>query len=201
VDLPGGRGSFAGLDFGTYTLTASTASGLRSREPGHAELTASAPKASVELFLERGAGTLRVLDAGGAPLAGASATVAGRALPERAPGVFGLDAVPVGERVVAQAPGHVASCRVLEAPDLSVPLLVPSDLLELTVRADAPWQDALLVGLPGSDCPVSIDDVEPRVRTEGHGVTIALRLPRGSFTLALGGEGHVVRVPGRLYVP
>ena len=92
VQLPGGRGAFAGLDFGTYTVTASTASGLRSREPAHAELTASSPTASVELVLERGGGTLRVVGESGAPLADASATVAGRALPPRAPGVFGLDA-------------------------------------------------------------------------------------------------------------
>lgn len=203
VQLPGGRGSFGGLDLGTYTLTASTASGLRSREPAQVELTASSPTASVELVLERGGGTLRVVGAGGSPLAGASATVAGRALAERAPGVFGLDAVPAGERVVAQAPGHVAACRVLGASDRepAMALLVPSDLLELTLRADAPWQEALLVGLPGSDCPVSIDDVEPQVRTEGHGVTIALRLPRGSFTLALGGEAHPVAAPGKVEIP
>jgi hypothetical protein len=203
VQLPGGHGAFAGLDLGTYTVTASTASGLRSREPAHAELTAASPTASVELVLERGGGTLKVVDASGSPLAGASATVAGRSLAERAPGVFGLDAVPAGERVIAQAPGHVAACRVLDGSrrEMTVSLLLPSDVLELSLRPDAPWRDALLVGLPGSDCPVSIDDVEPQVRAEEHGVTVALRLPRGSFSLALGGQAHPVSAPGTVEIP
>ena len=203
VQLPGGSGAFAGLDLGAYTVTASTASGLRSRDPARVELTASAPSAEVELVLERGGGVLRVVGADGSALAGASATVAGRALPERAPGVFALDGVPAGERLTAQAPGHAAACRVLDGSvrEMAVPLLLPSDVLELSLRPDAPWRDSLLIGLPGSDCPVAIDDVEPQVRVEEHGVTISLRLPRGSFSLALGGQAHPVSVPGKVEIP
>ena len=111
--------------------------------------------------------------------------------------------MPAGERVIAQAPGHVAACRVLDGSsrEMTVPLPLPSDVLELSLRPDAPWRDALLVGLPGSDCPVSIDDVEPQVRAEEHGVTVALRLPRGSFSLALGGQAHPVGVPGKVEIP
>jgi hypothetical protein len=203
-DLREGIAVFTGLDYGAYTVTGTTASGLRSRNHASAELTAASPSARVELVMARGRGELRVVGADGRALAGARASAGQAPLPERAPGVFDLGGVPMGERLVAHAPDHVPVCRVLEeetSSGIAVALPVAEGAFTLRLPGDAPWREALLLGLTGSDCPVAIDDVEPQVRAEDHVVTIVLKLPRGSFDIALGGHLHAANAPGELDIP
>ena len=203
-DIQDGNAVFTGLEYGDYTVTGTTASGLRSRNHARAELSAESPSAQVELLMAPGEGVLRVVGGDGVPLAGARASAGQTPLRERGPGVFDLAGVPVGERLVAHAPDHVPACRVLDAESTSnlvVALAVAEGVHTLRLPADAPWREALLVGLAGSDCPVAIDDLEPQVRTEDHLVTIVLELPRGSFGIALGGQVHAANAPGELEIP
>ena len=203
-DIQDGDAVFTGLEYGDYTVTGTTASGLRSRNHARAELSAESPSAQVELLMAPGEGVLRVVGGDGVPLAGARASAGQTPLRERGPGVFDLAGVPVGERLVAHAPDHVPACRVLDAESTSnlvVALAVAEGVHTLRLPADAPWREALLVGLAGSDCPVAIDDLEPQVRTEDHLVTIVLELPRGSFGIALGGQVHAANAPGELEIP
>jgi hypothetical protein len=201
-DLREGQAVFTGLEYGRYTVTGSTFSGLRSRNHATAELGPESPAARVELVMGRGRGVLKVVGADGRPLAGARVAVGQAALIEREPGTFDLAAVARGERIVAHAPDHVPVCRILDTPDsFAVELPVADGPFTLRLAADAPWREALLSDLTGSDCPVSIDDVEPQVRAEEHAVTVVLQLPRGDFRIALGGLVHAASAPGALDIP
>lgn len=203
-DLRDGGATFSGLDYGEYTVTGTTASGLRSRNHARVELTAESPSAQVELLLGRGRGSLRVVGSDGVALAGARATAGQASLREWMPGVFDLSGVPAGERLVAHAPDHAPACRVLytdASSDVVVPLPAADGAFTLRVPADASWRDALITGLTGSDCPLAVDDLEPQVRTEHHLVSIVLNLPRGSFGIVLGGQVHAAEAPGELDLP
>ena len=194
---------FKGLDYGQYTVTGTTASGLRSRNEARVDLSADAPSGRVDLFMARGGGLLRVVGADGVPLDGARASAGDAPLPEREPGLFDLAGVPAGERLVAHAPDHVPVCRLMSG-DLASPVLplpVADGVFTLRLRADAPWRDLLLIGLPGSDCPLAVHDLEPHVETGDYAMSITLQLPRGSFAVALEGQVHTASAPGDLDLP
>jgi hypothetical protein len=194
---------FNGLDYGQYTVTATTASGLRSRNEARVDLSSDAPSATVDLLMARGGGVLRVVGSDGAPLDDARASAGDSPLPQREPGLFDLAGVPAGERLVAHAPDHVPACRLMagDTADPVVPLPVAESSLTLRLRADAPWRDLLVIGLPGSDCPLAVHDLEPQVQTGDYAVSITLELPRGSFAVAIEGQLHTVSAPGDLEIP
>jgi hypothetical protein len=190
---------FVGLEYGEYTVSASTASGLTSRTPGEAVLSPSAPEAEVVLDLGRHRGRLVLADARGGPLIGARAQVGLSPLREQSPGIFVLDAVAMGERLTVNAPGFAPVCRVLQAgdlPELRMTLQPADASLTLHFPADLAWHDAALVGLPGSDCPVPLEEVESRIRLEPQGASVVLRLPRGTFAVSRQGRSQAVVVPG-----
>jgi hypothetical protein len=190
---------FVGLDFGEYAVTGSTPTGLTTRAPAQVVLSAGAPEAEVVLVLGRHQGRLALIDPQGRPIAGARVQAGRAPLAETSPGVFVLDAVAVGERLTVNAPGHTPLCRVLQSGDLPELRLTPPPLggtLTLRFAGDVPWQEAAILGLPGSDCPVALHEVEAQVTLEPQGATLVLQLPRGTFAVAVGSRAEQVAVPG-----
>jgi hypothetical protein len=184
---------------GVYAVTARTASGLTSRGAAEARLTVQAPQVEVALVLGRHAGRLQVVDEAGRPVPAAGASGGGRELAPTGPGVFPLDGVPLGERVLVRAEGYAPVCRTLQAadlPDLRVALVRPTEELTLHAPPQAAWDSAQVSGLPGSDCPVSIHDLGVSLQLATEGTALALRLPRGRFELLLGAGAVPLVAPG-----
>jgi hypothetical protein len=192
---------FVGLPLGEYTIAASTESGLVSTTPGRVELSAEVPSAEADVLLGRHAGVLRLVDPSGLVVAGARASVGDAPLAEASPGVFRLDTVAAGERIQVLAPGFTPMCRVLvsgDLPELVLPLQAAPEQMTLRLAPELPWQTGSLVGLPGSDCPVAVDQVDSEIQWEPHAVTVRLKLPRGVYLFYLGSQANQADVPGEL---
>jgi len=193
-----GEARLVGLDLGVYWAGATTPSGLASDTAARVELTAELPFAEIDLVLDRHDGRLSVVDELGLPVA--AQVVAGeRLLPSRGGGGYALATVPVGERLEVLAPGYVPVCRVVQPsdlPEMRVVLPRPTEQLILRVPTETAWGGSRLVGLPGSDCPVALTDLEFSEQPGSEGTTIVVRVPRGRFQLALAGASYAVVAPG-----
>jgi len=190
---------FVGIEYGEYAVTASTPSGLTSVRSATVRISPDSPVGEADAVLGRHRAVLRVVDGAGAPLAGSRALVDRSPLASPSPGVFALEGVAVGDRVVVQAPGHVPLCRVLREQDLPEVRLVAepaSETLTLRFPRDAAWETGVLLGLRGSDCPVGLGDLEPTADAGSGLTTVRLRLSGGRYDLLLGGRAHPVAVPG-----
>jgi hypothetical protein len=189
---------FVGLDFGEYWVTGATPSGLASSSAERVDLTAEQPVAEVEIVLDRHDGRLKVVDEAGVPLP-AEVLAGDRPLTPQGNGSFRLAGIAMGERLRVLAPGYVPVCRRLQPqdlPELRVVLPSPTDRLTLHFAADLPWGSGLLQGLPGSDCPIEITELEFAEQTGADRTTVVVRLPRGRFQFTMGAASYAV-TPGR----
>lgn len=186
-----------GLEPGEYGVTARTPSGLASEEGVRAVITPEEPVAEVEVVLTRQDGTLRVVNEEGLPVAGAE--VVGReVLPDRG-GVVPLRGIPVGEWLRVRADGYFPVCRILQAqdlPEMRVTLPRAAETLVIHVDVQLPWESGLFQDLPGSNCPLTLNELPFSARATDDRVTVVLTVPRGRYRLLLGQIGHSVTVPG-----
>jgi hypothetical protein len=201
---PGSEGDlvFPGLEFGEYWVTGTTASGLASRSAERVDLGADQPVAEVEVVLDRHEGQLRVADEAGA-LVPAEVLAGDQPLTPLANGSFRLAGIAMGERLRILAPGHVPVCRRLQPedlPDMRVVLPWPTDRLTLVFGADTPWGSGLLQGLPGSDCPIEITELEFAEQAGADRTTVVVRVPRGRFQFTMGSDSYPVATGRDAYI-
>ena len=193
---------FPGLDLGEYWVTGATASGLASRSAERLDLTAEQPVAEVEVVLDRHEGQLRVTDEAGA-LVPAEVLAGERPLAPQANGSFRLAGIAMGERLRILAPGHVPVCRRLQPedlPEMRVVLPWPTERLTLIFGTDTPWGSGLLQGLPGSDCPIEITELEFAEQAGRDRTTVVLRVPRGRFQFTMGPNSYPVATGREAYI-
>ena len=189
---------FLGLEPGSYWVTAASASGLVSQGAPPVELTPEEPLAEVDLVLGRHEGLLEVVDEAGAPVA--SARVEGNEMVLAASGAntFALRETPLGEWLKVRAPGYLTACRIVREDDLPTMRVVLRRTLEsVTLQLDPqlPW-DAGRLEAPGSDCPVSMSDLEYEAQPGRERTTVRIRLPRGRYQLAVEAVIRAVEAPG-----
>jgi hypothetical protein len=195
-----GTARFVGLAFDEYFVTARTASGLTSVAAARVELTPDQPAGEVEVVLGRHRGRLRVTDERGQPLAQSQVSAGVARLAASAPGLFPLEGVPAGEWLKVRAAGYAPLCRVLdpkELPEVRVVLPQASDSLRLHFASQLPWESGMLLGLPGSDCPVEMADLGTVTSLGDNRTTVLLRVPRGQYQFAMGSARYPLVVPGQ----
>jgi hypothetical protein len=187
-----------GLELGEYWITASSASGLRSQECVHVALTPEEPVAEADLVLGRHDGLLEVVNELGTALVESQVESRESLLPPVRPGVFALGSVPMGEWLKARSTGYLAACRILQPADLPALRIALSRATDwLTLRLDTPlaWEAGTLE-VAGSGCPIALADVEAESQTQPEGTIVRLRLPKGSYRLAIGAASQTAEVPG-----
>lgn len=176
-----------GLPFGEISCSADTNSGLVS-DKLTVRLTSTSPSVDSSLRLRLLLGKIELISAQGTPLPGARVTVANITLDEEpaGSGVYALTRVAPGAGMLITAPGHLPLCRRLKPTDfpstqivMSAAGTVPS-VIRLTPRATrAPGQ---VFGLLGSECPVPLHALEPKLRqVNGQSTDITFALPAGTY--------------------
>jgi hypothetical protein len=189
---------FLGLEPGVYWVTAASAAGLVSQGAAPVELTLEQPLAEVDLVLGRHEGLLEVVDEAGGPVTSARVDGHERVLTASGPNTFTLQATPLGEWLKVRASGFLTACRIVREDDLPTMRVVLRRTLEsvtLYLDPQLPW-DAGRLEAPGSDCPLSMSDLEYEAQPELNRTTVKIRLPRGRYQLAVEAVTRAVEAPG-----
>jgi hypothetical protein len=76
----------------------------------------------------------------------------------------------------------------------------PTDRLTLHFSTETAWGAGLLLGLPGSDCPIEITELEFAEQPGSDSTTLVLRVPRGRFQLAMGSATYTVSPGTEAYI-
>jgi hypothetical protein len=152
--------TFSGLAPATYEVSARLAGGVPIMSDTVAvSLTADAPEARLILELSRARGRVQIVDALQRPIRGARVRAAEGELAEVAPGLFSLDRVARGERLLIVAPGMVPSCKVAVpkeiADDFTVALAEGRQATLRIIGAGPMTSPPGALMWPGVDCPVS----------------------------------------------
>jgi hypothetical protein len=190
---------FVGVPYDEYRVTATTPSGLSSQSAVTVRVSAESPLGEIDLVLGSHAGTVRVVDAPGRPLAGARGQTAAMPLKEVSAGVFSLAGVALGEGLRVQAPGFVPKCHTLQdgdLPDLSLVLEPATDHVTLHIEAGVNWESATITGVTDADCPIGIDAFDLQANVARDEATVVLGLAAGSFALVVDGRTFPIVIPG-----
>jgi hypothetical protein len=195
-----GELELVGLALGRYRVSASTSGGWVTDQPSLVELTARAPVADVDLWLNPPVeGTLRVADEAGVSIAGATVQAGSLLLRELEPGRFQLTRAPSGTHVYVTRQGYVPACRVWpgrDARDLVVRLVWPVAGAVFRFRPPVPVPLGVVAGLPESDCAVGLSRFDYRLETTGRETVVEVsNFPAGRFVLQVMREGRPVEYP------
>jgi hypothetical protein len=163
-----------GLPFGHYTVSARQAGQVS--EAADVAVDPDQPEGMVRLTLRPRASRLTVADGTGRPVTGLAFGPMGvRVEADKVPGVYLLDYVPPGVRLLIRARTRfVPVCRVVRSDadlevklengqavtvDIALPSLQPSDAFRLT-----------FTGIDGADCPVPFAEFDPVLLGAADGV-------------------------------
>jgi len=187
VNLARGERSiaFVGLPLGRYSARAFSGD-VQSTAPLALELTPSQSEARGTLRLERATRvSMRVTGPDGVMLPTANVR-GGAARPGG--GVFDITGPP-GTSLIVTAPGFVPRCVVLQRthrPEFTVSLTQASPhtaSIRFSPGLEGASAPGLVLGLPGSDCPVPAAMFTERTRRDEQGVTVVTfgDLPAGEY--------------------
>jgi hypothetical protein len=165
--------SWSDLAYGGYVVSARQ--GELASEVKRVVLEKSAPSAVVELELLPQRSTITVRDEGGRPIGSVRFYFMFPSPHETSPGVYSLEGVAPGTPVrMRVSPTMSPVCRIA-LRDTSIEVTAstgrPVTLEVQGGKHDVGVPDASIVGMAGSDCPVSLEDFEwTRVPTESNSV-------------------------------
>jgi hypothetical protein len=175
-----------GVPWGEVTCTADTMSGLVS-ERAVARLSETNPNAEMTLNMKLRVSMLELRDARGDLLSGARVVIGNVTAPETPAGSGHYEvrrSLP-GDGMSIIAPGHVPVCRILKESDFPTARFqlvahgTTAVAFRLTPVATRP--PGFLHHLPGSECPVPLLHLNPRLMRVGTSTEISFVLPPGTY--------------------
>jgi hypothetical protein len=146
-----------GLEYGTYSIVASSPEGLTSVEPLVTTLTPDESIASGNLVLADRRLTIQVADSDGRLLEDASVRTGAFAL-SRDGAAFDGRRVPAGVPVIVQAPGYLPTCQLAPRSEMMRVVLGrrSSNRTEFALAPDPGRPLGFIEGVPGSECDVDV---------------------------------------------
>ena len=194
-----------GLEFETYHVSAAQGNVGVSREVKAVVLTEEHPEAVVEVELVESRSVLTITDPMGAlvrqasirPISPSGLGPVGRAPREMQPGVYALDGLPPGTQLRIRSAGFAPVCRTVRLNENVSATLTEGRPLTLQLPTGMTLADMALIrvsGLAGSDCPLNLADLEPKLLvapSRGQAITVAIdHSPGALVTIQVDGQSR-----------
>lgn len=181
---PEHRAEFIGIPGGTYLITAAAPPDWESIGETKVTLDRLASDKEVDVFIQRATVRhVRLVNPAGAPVTGASVRLGSLVLLEAEPGLYRA-ASAAGSTLRVAASGYLPVCRELAESEREVGISLSRGSFSATLRlSGVSGPVGSILGLPGTNCPVLLSEIEHRLTATPDGLQAVLEgLPPGQFT-------------------